>query len=165
MSKWFNSTGSGQCGWEKGERIRQMVHPSNTRVACWSPRQYVTVLRVMRSLPTKMENKLWWKLLFIWWVITRSLTSSSRTQEVLGMAENRGTAINHVAGNFTKGKLTLFKFWFSHSKELVLLCAVMISQVSLFFHDSWSFLFDRKFTEAKDSYMTIFRLPKTLGRK
>lgn len=164
MSKWFNSTGSGQCGWEKGERIRQMVHPSNIQVTCWSPRQYVTVLRVMRLLPTKMENKLRWKLLFIWLVITRSLTSSSRTQDVLSTAKNMGTAINHVAGNFTKGKLMIFKFWFSRSKELVLLFAVMISQVSLFFCDSWSFLFDGKLTEA-NLYTTIFRLPKRLGRK
>lgn len=133
MAKWFNSAGSGQRGWEKGERIRQMVHPSNIQVTCWSPRQYVTALRVMKSLPTKMENKLQWKLRFIWLVITRSLTSSTRTQDMLGTAKNRGTAINHLAGNFTKGKLMLFKFWFPCSKELVLLCTVMMSQFSLFF--------------------------------
>lgn len=113
----------------------------------------------MRSLPTKMKNKLWWKFIFIWLVII--ITFSSRTQDMLGMTKNRGTAINHVAGSFTKGKETLFRFWFLCLKELVFLCAVVISQVSLFF--LWFLV--SKLAGARDLPMTISGLLQRLGGK
>lgn len=56
-------------------------------------------------------------------------------QNQLGTTKNTGKTINRVAGNFTKGKFMLFKFWFFW--RVLLYNAVMISQVSLFFCDSW----------------------------
>lgn len=79
----------------------------------------------MRSLPTKMKNKLWGKLIFIWLVITISF--SSRTRDMLGMT------INHISGSFTKGKEILFRLCFLFERTCLALCCNEFTDFFWFF--------------------------------
>lgn len=79
-----------------------------------------------------MKNKLWWKLIHLIGNHKKPYFLS-RSQDLLGTAKSRDTAMNLTARNFREGKFMPLKSQFPYWKELVWLCAVMILQIPLIF--------------------------------